>query len=263
MNEPLDRLPIWPTAIAGWRLVATRWRELFAMGWAPATLIIALDVLSAREDLITAPGSRGMLMYFAIWSAASAFLLVPWHRFVLLGQMAAGGFGAFSVRERHLRFIVRLVLIGLLWQVLSFAATASIGPESLMPGLLFATAGSVFVLYVTARLSLALPAAALGHDDSFGRAWRLSRYNGWRVLVAGILVLIPPFLLFMPLGFPMVYLMAQEGASPEEVVLFAILFAPFGILLLVAGAAVLSVAYRILGGMEEAPADEDAPTASP
>lgn len=89
-------------------------------------------------------------------------------------------------------------------------------------------------LYFVARLSLVLPAVALDGEVSFKWAWRLTRGNGWRlVVVVGVL----PWAISQVLG-----LLYRADPTPVETVALTVI----GIALFAVEIAALSISYRDL-----------------
>ncbi|MDJ0946798.1 MAG: hypothetical protein QNJ30_25400 [Kiloniellales bacterium] len=152
-------------------------------------------------------------------SLVAAAVLVTWHRVVLLGEDAVSGPLGIRLGFREVRylgawlllslmFLAVLVLVSVLFVTLGFGAMLgakaalvsaglaggmSLGQEvqfialqilSLIGALLIAT-------YATTRLSLILPALATDRQRSFGGAWHLSDGNGWRLVAASLLVMLP------------------------------------------------------------------------
>lgn len=238
------KIPVWSTAIESWRLVGRYWRELLVAGWAPAVLIVALHVRKTIWDPYEAFDLAGSLVDLVLQSAAYAILLVPWHRLVLLGEQPPRGIEIFAVHGRHLRFTVSLVLLALPMQVLGVTAAklfGVVGPGFFMMLFVGFVGGMLSLVYIAARLSLVLPARALGHDGSFGRAWQLSAANGGRLILAAFLATMP----LMFFGFVLYF----WSEPPEKSPLLA-LFSPFDVASLVVDAAVLSLCYRFIAGLE-------------
>jgi hypothetical protein len=152
-------------------------------------------------------------------AVVASIVLVAWHRVVMLKRhgMQGGAMPAFGLREiRYLlvwiglsaaflgvfaavvvlmttvQFLVMLVLYVLLLLV-GAAGALGIGQQDQFVVLLWI---SVFFAlpaasYVTGRLTLVLPALAVDRRRPFRQAWRMSAGNGWRLVAASLLVLVP------------------------------------------------------------------------
>jgi hypothetical protein len=149
----------------------------------------------------------------------AAVLLVAWHRVVLLkaSERAAAPPLALGLRELHYLFIWLLLSAAFLT---IFAITAALTVavqflamlgaylvllllglnQTLVVGqrdqLMIVLWISVFFAvpvasYVTGRLSLVLPALAVDRRRPLRQAWRMSSGNGWRLVAASLVVLIP------------------------------------------------------------------------
>ena len=218
-------MPIFATAAASFRFVLTHRRELVRVGLlaVPAFMIVelAMDVFDSRRlsgfglNLQAVKALTELLLRAII----AAVLLVAWHRVVLLkaSERAAAPPLAFGLRELHYLFIWLLLSAAFLT---IFAITAALTVavqflamlgaylvllllglnQTLVVGqrdqLMIVLWISVFFAvpvasYVTGRLSLVLPALAVDRRRPLRQAWRMSSGNGWRLVAASLVVLIP------------------------------------------------------------------------
>jgi hypothetical protein len=93
---------------------------------------------------------------------------------------------------------------------------------------------SLPALYLVARLSLVFPATAIDRHVGLRWAWRMSRGNGWRLVVV---VTVLPWLVSHLVG-----LLYRDEATAAEIVLLTVI----GTALFALEIAALSVAYREL-----------------
>jgi hypothetical protein len=218
-------VPIFATAAASFRFVLTHRRELVRVGLlaVPAFMIVelAMDVFDSRRlsgfglNLQAVKALTELLLRAII----AAVLLVAWHRVVLLkaSERAAAPPLALGLRELHYLFIWLLLSAAFLT---IFAITAALTVavqflamlgaylvllllglnQTLVVGqrdqLMIVLWISVFFAvpvasYVTGRLSLVLPALAVDRRRPLRQAWRMSSGNGWRLVAASLVVLIP------------------------------------------------------------------------
>ena len=136
-----------------------------------------------------------------------------------------------------LPLVVLPILVGILVAVLgpSLAVSAAVAVAFIAPVLLVLP----FVLYASARLSLVLPATAIGQRPTLKGSWRLSRSNGWRLA----LVMLLPSLVLIPLSVGSLQL---GGIAPQFLAAFIL------VLLGVIGIASLSKAFCWFTGEIEA-----------
>jgi hypothetical protein len=218
-------VPIFATAVASFRFVLTHRRDLARVGLlaVPAFLIVelAMDVFDSRRlsgfgvNLQAVKALTELLLRAII----AAVLLVAWHRVVILkaSERADAPPLAFGLRELHYLFIWLLLSASFL---AIFAITAALTvavqflamlgaylvllllglKQTLVVGqrdqLMIVLWISVFFAvpvasYVTGRLSLVLPALAVDRRRPLRQAWRMSSGNGWRLVAASLVVLVP------------------------------------------------------------------------
>ena len=121
------------------------------------------------------------------------------HRFVLAGE-ARPGIGFFRWDRHFIRYLLLTLLLMLLAAVAAvMVAGISIDPatQTVRGGSAVALIGSVVlfvVLLVITRLSLLLPAAALGEEVPARTIWQATQGNGFRLLVTMLLAALPFFI---------------------------------------------------------------------
>jgi hypothetical protein len=218
-------VPIFATAAASFRFVLTHRRDVMRVGLlaVPAFLIVelALDVFDTRRLSAFGLNLQAVkaLTELLLRAIIAAVLLVAWHRVVILkaSERADTPPLALGLRELHYLFIWLLLSAGFL---AVFAATAALTVavqfvamlgaylvllllglnQTLVVGqrdqLMIVLWISVFFAvpvasYVTGRLSLVLPALAVDRRRPLRQAWRMSSGNGWRLVAASLIVLVP------------------------------------------------------------------------
>jgi hypothetical protein len=218
-------LPVFATAIASFRFVLTHRRALLRLGLlaVPAFLVVTLGLESFDSNRLTgnavATDVTRSLLDVTLRAVVACIVLVAWHRVVMLkrrdtqgGVMPAFGpreiryllvwiglslafvavFAAVVVAMTALQFLAMLVLYVLLLLV-GAADALGVGQHDQFLVLLWI---SVFFAlpaasYVTGRLTLVLPALAIDRRRPFRQAWRMSAGNGWRLVAASLIVLVP------------------------------------------------------------------------
>ena len=218
-------IPVFATAILSFRFVWAHWRELLRIGWFSvlALLIVTLgldsfDVMRGGRGSAVADLTR-WLLDLGGHTIIATVVLVSWHRLVsmeLTGKRSTLSL-AFGPREWRY-FLVWIVLSVAFVAVAAAALVALVMVQFLAMLLLYLLLlllglGDALVVgqrdqfvvvlwislffavpvasYVTGRLMLVLPALALDRRRPFRDAWRLSAGNGWRLVIATMMVLVP------------------------------------------------------------------------
>lgn len=187
------------------------------------------------------------LAYWGVFAALFTLFAVACHRLVLLDSRPLRRVPPPSWTRREGRFFLFvlglwIVYLVVWWVVMAVAANVwprVSGDMSTASLKVIELAGKLPALYVIARLSLVFPATAIDRNASLRWAWRLSRGNGWRLVVV---VTVLPWLLFYLFGL----LYRDEPTMVETVVLIIL-----GTALFAFEIAALSVAYRELAVEEE------------
>lgn len=121
---------------------------------------------------------------------------VAWHRYVLVEEHPGPWGPKWNGPEMWLYFMATLrvifgtVLVAIVGSLILGVIAGVIGQRALLPasGNLMSPIFSVLLSYFTIRISLVLPAAALGERMSIWTSWAVSRPFAWSVLVAMVLV---------------------------------------------------------------------------
>ena len=149
------------------------------------------------------------LVAIAAYFAASLWLAVQWHRYVLTGEIQSGIVPHWH-GEKNLAYFLRsllLILIAIPIFLVIFipAGLLSAVFQSVGAAILLNAVAAAFALAVLGRFSPVLPAAALGESLSFSEAWQATRGATGAILVMSILVsllsVLPSILFAIGLGF--------------------------------------------------------------
>ena len=197
------RLPLFYLAYRSYTLTFRGAEAVLRFCWLGA-LLLALaqslligEPLEAGGDGATAavPSDAAPALVVLAFGAAMlhAMVAVAWHRAILLGE-------TLSHKRFYLRFGAREGLYGAVavFFFLSFfmglgAAPLAMGADAggpLARAIAF-LGGPVLAVAVLARSMLVLPSIALGMGPDLAMSWRVTHGNGWRAIVALILVLGP------------------------------------------------------------------------
>lgn len=220
-----QQIPVFATAILSFRFVLTHWRELLRGGLlaVPAFLIVTfgLDSFSHAASAPETPLANILRTVIDLGGRAliATMVLVAWHRLVMLklADVNSGPSLALGVREfRYLvvwmllsagfvlvfgAVIALMVTLQFLVMVVFYLALLLVGlADTLVVGqrdqFVVVLWISVFFAvpaasYVASRLSLVLPALAVDRKRPLRQAWRISAGNGWRLVAASLIVLVP------------------------------------------------------------------------
>lgn len=251
----LSKLPFWRTVGACYATVFGNFGELLRISW--LWLLIMLPVYAAAEWLDAR--SQGDQIGDFLLSMLSSVLEVPalasiavaWHRLVLRQERVQG---AVYLRLDRVVWWYAMVLLAFIVVTVGpvLAGVAAVLPEG-SPGTLlllvpiFAGIGvgvgiGVFVL---PRLSLVLPAGALGERLTLGEAWRATRGNTWRLACASLLCSLPPLIPAAVLVF------LVEGRSLDESIIGITVYSLAYVLIVTIAVTLLSLAYRHFFGRRQ------------
>jgi hypothetical protein len=255
-----------PLAKVIWGTFAFPW--MYRAGWfrainVPLLALIGVTLLWNSTALIDNVPLEAIA--YAAYLAATSWLAVHTHRFVLAGDVASPGESGGALRTVGL-YLIAMALVWLLWTLLTslialpavlalmtwhnggfYTPVSAAQPPPTFDAAIQAQIDWVGYLanipaaWVVARLLPMLPAIALGRDWRPRTAWQLSRGNGWRLAIATLLI---PHLFTLLLG-----LLSREGAGAFEIAGLAVLLAVLVSLEVVA----LSLSYRELTAPDPSP----------
>lgn len=199
-----SKLPLWQTireaycttwshagaVLRTWPL----WLLAGAVAWACAWFLI-WPVRDATVALIAAMQLGALLQvpFFAI-------VAVAWHRLILLGEpmtVRLGGarpnefaaFARWAVAFQMVYFVPYSAIVATMME------RAAVGAEVPTGDTLALIALSLIAVYLVTRLSLLLPARALGHRAvGVGDVWRVTRGNFWRLFAGSLVALLPSYM---------------------------------------------------------------------
>lgn len=218
-------IPVFATAILSFRFVMTHRRELLRFGLfaVPAFLIVTfgLDSYAANFAEFKSATSNAVRSVIDLGgrAAIATVVLVGWHRLVMLKLADVDGGSAATVGIRETRYLLvwMLLSVGFLlvfaavigfMVALQFLVMLALYLALLLMGLadtLVVGQRDQFVVvlwisiffavpaasYVAGRMSLVLPALAVDRRRPLRHAWRMTAGNGWRLVAASLLVLVP------------------------------------------------------------------------
>ncbi|WP_237217307.1 hypothetical protein [Ruegeria lacuscaerulensis] len=146
----------------------------------------------------TEPSGSVVLFFLClavIFIVTMFWIAVSWHRFILLEEYPRGLFPTFRF-DRILAYLGRVLLIGLV-MTLAFVpvslVAATVGASVL--SLVLVAVFSVFLFICFYRLSIILPAAAIGQPLTLGEAWAKTVGSSGAIVVIVIAAAVFQFLI--------------------------------------------------------------------
>jgi hypothetical protein len=229
-----------------------------AIGWAilGVAVVLVLRLLAPEQTGDASDRMRivltGLVAIPTLFAALSAGVANSWHRavlferwndaplFELTGLLPYVGRGA----------VLTIGVVGLPWALINglviwlfVMATPAPAPADFMPYVPLFSMASLFVpILVAARLSLVLPAAAIGERLGFVASWRSMRGSWWRFL-GGALLVCGPVLIAGRLATNVVTGLFGEWGVAFDLLRAAVVVGSWFVLVGLA-ATYLSLAYR-------------------
>ncbi len=151
---------------------------------------VVLFIVKGSEYVTGGQGQfEGVLLLGLLSYIATLWVAVSWHRYCLLEEYPEKTIPDFNV-SRILGYfgwglLLGLILLGmvaLLFAVVYAAGGFIAGSLSLFGGVLLGV-GLIFTIWVTQRLSLVLPASAVGKPIRFDDSWRATRPIATAILI--------------------------------------------------------------------------------
>ncbi len=180
----------WQIFVHSVRMVFGNLKQVLQITFGPALIATVLIVLLFMASGIPLeffetdanglpPGitAGGVLLFifglFAVVLITMFWIAVSWHRFILLEEYPRGIFPAFRF-DRILAYLGRAILLGLLMGIAWIPAgfiLAGLVQSSPVLAIILMVAYAIFLFVCFYRLSIILPAAAIGQPITLGEAW--------------------------------------------------------------------------------------------
>ena len=204
-DPSVHRLPVWATIREAVQAIGKEWKALLKAIAVPTLVLGAVTVVNQlnQEDLdaagdgpglLVAPGAFLLSLLLALLSIGLLTMIaVSCHRLVILGVASLPNAWGLFWSGRETRFLGWIIAVTVL--VVPYLLSVPLITRTLDAWLLLAVVFP-FALYVSARLSLVLPATAIGQRPTLKRFWRLSRSNGWRLVLVLSPAVLPVSLVF-------------------------------------------------------------------
>lgn len=244
-------------------VTSTYFKTLIAMMAVPLVLTILLRFASyfaveadapqvdPNADPQAALGQAGFQILFGIAAFVIAIPFVTaWYRFCISKGRADPGQIRYAFGNREFAYLgYSLLLILITLGVLIVPAVLLAAAPAF--GVLMLLAALPLLLYLYARFTLVLPAAAVGQRMSLGESWRATRESAWSIV--GLYALMLLIVLGISLGIglvSMVILLAFGGiGQPPSLPAFAIvtfITEPFGFYIAALIATAIAYVFREL-----------------
>ena len=218
------KLPVWKTIIDSYRITLSNLPALMRISWPwLIVLIIGIAVLNwglwpleqAARKADKGYSSILFILTGLVSACIGSAIAVPWHRYVLLNEKSDGT--SIALHNKHvLRYFLWVAAMLAVFFMPVLAITGTTAPTNatdndveFILGLVLSLAVSAWWIawmFVSPRLSLILPAIALGQSNvTLAGAWNATHKNTWRLAIATFAVL----LLSLFLGIAYVYLISE------------------------------------------------------
>ncbi len=172
-------------------------------------LDVPLDQFDPESGQLPPGTSYGSLVVFAIGLVAVTvvtmfWIAVSWHRFILLEEYPRGIFPTFRF-DRILAYLGRVLMLGI-FMAIAFLPLSLVVAALGSGALAFAVIAvyAIFLVVCFYRLSIILPAAAIGHQTTIGDVWKSTEGTTGALVVLLIVNFLFQFLvqlLFTALAF--------------------------------------------------------------
>jgi hypothetical protein len=221
---------LWLTILAlAWSAFSDAWRVLVRALLLPACVLTYLALIKPEDPFYV------RVLYSAAECLVTVTFAVTTHRIILL-RLDLPPWGALSWSKRETRFLWWWLLSGILLSISLFPLFVRnlVEPPAIWG---FLAPAQVIAFFLGARLSLILPAIAIGEPSKPSEVWCLSRGNVLQVVFA----LAVPLFAFLGL-----WILVPKDAAPIEFTTIQVLIGLAGCLTTAFEITVLSVCYREL-----------------
>jgi hypothetical protein len=236
INEPFSIIPIRETIGAVMRLIAAEWKNLVKLLGLPCLAIGVICALLPQDVIVNQDMFGNLQNGILPWDVIHlqtphllfnmlSVLLQCWlamaiFRYVVLNEGSVHGLPPYQPAIWH--YLGRFVLFGLVLAVpyiLIISVLFFVLPKLLTA--IVALTGILAVIYVGARIFLALPATAVGDDFTFRAAWHKTREQAFRIMtikfLSGLLILLPMLVIML-----LVFVVGMASSFAAKLVSFTL-----------------------------------------
>jgi hypothetical protein len=251
-KRPGGKFPVFRTSWAACLFLVRNWCGFAIAALVPLLLSLALDLWLGDW---TESSETRLSVVSLVHSIPQTLFSVAWYQFYLAGPTRAAPRWIPSWTSRYWRFLGYTLAFNVLYAATGVPLWYWENPIVL--GIVLAVL--VLVLYVTTRLSLIFPAISIGQSYGFGRSWRLTIGNGWRILLACMLPTLLMIIWAFLVGFTAFYCLdavLESGVDATDfgdadtsigwafVIVQALIWQSMGYVVLGVCVVVTSIAYR-------------------
>ncbi|HCM84382.1 MAG TPA: hypothetical protein DIS76_07445 [Rhodospirillaceae bacterium] len=179
-------LPVRKTLHAALRILRDEWKNIFILVALPS-LALALLALIFKMEIPGTEGHSVNVVHGIVSIFALPWLAVSLLRFLVLGENKMNWIPPYQ--PRMWSYMWRQFLVGL--AAYGPAVLLAVALFGLLPKLVASIAALLFICaatLVTARLSLVVPASALGTDNRLVHSWELTRGQIFRITLVKFLL---------------------------------------------------------------------------
>ena len=206
------------------------------LGIAKVTIIPFLFILLLSYIELNYFGASGKGVVFGfdiLTTTVYIMLVIPCHRFILLGDNVSQKFGVSLPGAREIRFFGWVILVGFLSKIATVIPVFIGIKMGVKPSDTFILLSLIPGIYIAARFSLIFPAVAVDKRPTAIWAWQQSRNNGLRLT------------LLLALPVVLTYLITENIDNVQSVwMLVLALFIIF--LVIIIGIIMISLSYKEL-----------------
>ena len=239
--------------------------DMVRIVWLPTLLYVVLNVYITQQTAGALEPSLLLVVAFIASTFLWAMMAVAWHRRILTGETQTD-FVYFKFGRNEARFVLITIMLGLLFlpgilflvmstglsgediQSMMAGGEPTLQPENVSIAYLMLGYAMLFVAFhFSVRLSLLLPAVAIGESVNAGQIINMTKGNFWRLLGAMLLCgLVVLFAVNIVSAVVASVLLAIGLGTAEVILIINIIISLLAIFALVVNVAVLSIAYRRL-----------------
>jgi hypothetical protein len=260
-----SKLPLWRTIGQAYALWARNFPDLLRTVWvwmlvmAPVVAIMTWWQVPHLEEMMQAArAGKGLVdpnpVLTLVTGIASKAIMLPaissvavaWHRLLLRDEHPGGVYlrlDRIVAGYAILAFVIGVIGSAPSYLSMLFQAAIGASAENTVALVVQTLAGLVTIVafFIVARLSLALPALALGRDDvTLAAAWRASKRNSWRMVWAYFFCVVP----VMAASGAMTFWLFLPGHSQAAITLASVVMSLMWFPLGMISVGMLSLAYR-------------------
>ena len=242
------RLPVWATVAGAYADAARDADALARLAFGP---VLALSLMVALAHLLPWPSGPSAALFLVAQLLLGVIFASACQRRLLVGGEPDSVMAALAWQRRHWIYLRATLLV--LAVTIAGSTAAGMALVAAAGGALSASAGALLAppclvasIYVSSRLSIMLPAAAVDAPARPADGWRLTQGNGWRLALVNLIAALP--LAFANAGAVVLLEQLREGFALTEsataaflgaLAINAVSFAGLGV-----SALALALAYR-------------------